>query len=61
MAVILPTVTDQRDCDQRLTAVHAAYVSAVDTGDEATADAAYVLMDALLDLRIHLPLPRPPS
>lgn len=59
MAVTLPTVVDQRECDRRLTAVHAAYVLAVDRGDEASADAAYCLMDALLDLRLHLPLPRP--
>jgi hypothetical protein len=48
------------ECDRRLLSAYAAYVLATDRGDLVEADAAYLLLDALLDLRLHIPLQREP-
>jgi hypothetical protein len=48
------------ECDRRLLVMHAAYCLALDDNDLMKADAAYEMLDALLDVRINLPLQRTP-
>lgn len=46
------------ECDRRLLAVNDEYHAAINRGDLDSADAAYELLDHLLELRIHLPQQR---
>jgi hypothetical protein len=52
--------TNIAECDHRLLITHAAFCLACDCGDITAADQAYQELDALLDLRLHLPMQRKP-
>ena len=46
------------ECDRRLLVMHATYTQAIEQGDTEKAFVTYDMLDALLDMRIHLPQQR---
>lgn len=53
--MVIPPIGSVQECDRRLMACYAAYVLALDSGDDESAFAAYELIDELLDRRLTAP------